>query len=162
MGLRSELMPDTIVDTSNCTWSSWTVCSTESVYRCSRSKTFELLPLQNQTDNIASKQLCHGNAGRVDTETCYDGLCPKWVPGNWTDCSPTCNTTQLPPWEGYQTRTLVCQDSDGVFYQSAVCENIYGLSAKPLSEQPCACSHQAVNFDPYGNKFEPVVLNGTR
>ncbi len=151
-----QLVPGS-VDTSYCVWSEWTICAAESVYRCSKSQTLSLLPLNLQDSNTPGKVACNGNAGQVITRTCYDGKCPQWVPGNWTDCSNTCNNTQLPHFQGYQTRPLICQDASGIQYQSAVCDGIYGLSAKPVAEQACACSHQVAPYDPYGNQsFIPV------
>lgn len=136
-------------DTSFCVLSDWTTCAAESVYRCSKSQTLKLLPINQQSSNISGKVSCNGNAGQVTTQTCMDGNCPQWVTGNWTECPSNC-TSQLPPWEGFQTRSLVCQDATGVVYQNAVCEGIHGLSLKPIAEQACPCSHQSVPYDPYG------------
>ena len=142
-------------DTSNCTLSAWSVCSLETEGRCSRQRTLMVLPYENQTMVGPTIQACHGQGGHVESESCRDGLCPQWRIGEWSDCSGTCKST-LPPWQGYQRRSVECMDSAEVLYREAVCENLYGIALKPIDEQACECSHKVKPFDPYANTYQPV------
>lgn len=144
-------------DTSNCTWSGWSSCSLYSETRCARTRSFDLLPIDNQTLPLDGKEMCRGQAGRVDSADCDDGLCPTWNIGNWTDCSGTCSM-QLPPWAGYQTRPVACIDSSGLLYRKEVCKKVWGLGTVPLEEQTCECSHRVPPYDPYASRYGPVTI----
>jgi hypothetical protein len=144
-----------IIDSSNCTWTDWSECKLESDSRCTRTRTLQVLPLDNQRDEVPGKTPCSGQGGSIESSGCNDGLCPNWQVGNWTDCSSTCNTT-LRPWEGFQRRDVLCQDISGVLYRADVCENLYGVTLKPEEEKPCECSHKLKPFDPYAVNYTPV------
>lgn len=146
-----------IHDISNCTWTNFTECALESQFRCSRFKTLEVVPIQNQTDEFDGKIPCNGQAGRKDYETCSDGLCPAWMVGNWTDCSSTCNQTRA-PWEGIQSRDVTCIDASGILYSRDVCQKLYGVALAPASERPCECSHMPPPPKPYSVRYVAVSL----
>lgn len=154
-GLRLNLKGRSVEveDISNCTWTDWSVCRLETETRCSRTRTLELLPMENQTAAIESKVLCNGQAGRTDSVDCDDELCPVWKAGNWTDCSQTCGQ-QLEPWVGYQNRNVTCLDTQGTLYRRSVCGQIRGM--EPIDERPCECSHTVAPFDPYQVRYTPV------
>ena len=144
-----------VIDSSNCTWTSWTECKLESDTRCARTRLLEVLPLDAQDTEKPDKIPCNGQAGTVESSGCTDGMCPKWIVGDWTDCSGTCNST-MRPWEGLQRRDLVCQDDSGILYRTDVCVNLYGVTVKPEEERPCECSHKLKPFDPYAVNYKPV------
>lgn len=151
--LNSGMRDIDLVDISNCTWTEWSVCSLASQSRCARSRTLDLLPAANQTMLSNTTVPCSGQAGRVDSVDCVDGLCPSWQVGNWSDCSNTCNST-LSAWAGYQVRNVDCTDTSGVFYRREVCESVRG--AIPISEQACPCSHTIPEFNPYKPLYTPI------
>ncbi|XP_022109098.1 A disintegrin and metalloproteinase with thrombospondin motifs 9-like isoform X2 [Acanthaster planci] len=63
---------------------------------------------------------------------CQQAFCPrlrpKWVVGNWSQCSVTCN-------KGYRSRTVSCEDAAGEERQEEECE-MEGM-AKPASVKEC-------------------------
>jgi hypothetical protein len=152
-----SLQRDTdIVDTSNCTWTSWSVCGLKrgSYSECESIRTLDLAA--NQTAVGSEIIPCMSQAGSVETKPCNDGNCPAWNVGNWTDCSNTCNTTMADIWSAMQVRQVSCSDNGGWFYSNKVCVNIRGQ--QPLTEQACPCSHQTETVDPYGGKWTQVSL----
>ncbi len=143
------------LDSSNCTWSGWGECELESPTRCTKSRTFDVVPLEKQSEEFAGKEKCNGQGGNTQIESCSDGLCPHWSTGNWTDCSNTCNST-MRPWQGFQRRDVVCVDATEVLYRTEVCETLYGINMKPESEQACECSHKLKPYDAYATTYRPV------
>ena len=156
MRLSSNQQSIDFQDTSNCTWTDWSVCSLVSDSRCASSRTLQVLPFESQTLDLPNSLPCSGNAGHTEQETCTGGLCPTWTVGNWTECSGNCESKQ--PWEDYQNRNVKCADSDGVLYRFDVCGKLYGLAQTPATEQPCACSHQVSISNPYQSPFSHVSI----
>ena len=152
-----SLQRDTdIIDTSNCTWTGWSICGLKrgSYSECESTRTFELS--ENQTATGSNVAPCMNQAGTLESKPCTDGNCPTWDVGNWTDCSNTCNTTMADIWSGMQVRHVSCSDPTGWYYASKVCVNIRGQ--QPLTEQACPCSHQTEPVDPYGGKWDHVPV----
>jgi hypothetical protein len=152
-----SLQRDTdVIDTSNCTWSNWTVCGLKkgSYSQCESTRSLELA--QNQTEIGPQVIPCMGQAGSVESKPCNDGNCPLWNVGNWSDCSNTCNTTMADIWSGMQVRHISCSDPTGWYYANKVCVNIRGQ--EPLAEQACPCSHKTEEVDPYGGQWTKVPV----
>ena len=136
------------VDPANCMWSSWSACYVDGPpYRCGRSK-----QLQVSTSRSASS--CGYNAGKVEWEGCGSAECPRWVAGEWSDCSSVCGSNNSsagkpapPPFLGVQNRIVSCMQGN-IAFTDDVCDTLVGSLSRPIEQQPCDCGFAKAPADP--------------
>ena len=102
--------------------SDWDQCSST----CGRAVRYRHIHCDSDGVPVDDSQ-CEHLEKPVYQEDCRDlPPCPRWLAGNWTQCSATCGT-------GYQSRQIWC-DSDGIVVADDDCSR-YG--SKPDSERRC-------------------------
>ncbi|XP_065066559.1 A disintegrin and metalloproteinase with thrombospondin motifs 9-like [Rhopilema esculentum] len=98
--------------------SEWQPCSVT----CGRGFQYRDLSCENGEGERLPRNMCSRRDRPTQQKPCFPEDCPKWVPGEWTECNDHCQ----------RTRKIYCAIGEKVLDQSAC-----GIESKPTESDDC-------------------------